>query len=336
MKAGHFLKATVAVVLGAAPPVWAQDSEAAASPVEPAAVPAAPNKPVARPAAAVEPAASVGGTLRASTPSEVEEEMRERRRASKRQEGFRVPDEDGQGRDFYRAYGGAAGLRPTATSVSGGLGGDSALGLTLGWGAGSASTDHRGKSSMTRGFAFIGGGGGGFEGGLGGGFYGGWRAPFGATHGPVARVGIFGMLAGNDLFYDSRLELPQGQLGYQIFTNDLFFEAGFQPGVVLAGRHDPLDGAARKLNGTFDLGAYASAWSSWLRLDLEGHRFVGREREGQGKIDEVRGSLCALLGLAAACVDGRYVEGDVPRGDGSFALVKSSYLGLLFGFSVKE
>ncbi len=325
MKTTHFLRAALAAagVLGGAVPAWAQGA-----PVEPAA-------PIEQ---AQSPGAGLveGGRLRGSSPDELDEELEERRKAEGGPAGFRVEDEDGRGADFYRAYGGAAGLRTTLTEVSGGLGGDRALGLTLGWAAGSASTNPGGGTSLTRGVAFIGGGGGGFEAGLGGGLYGGWRLPFGRTHGPVARVGAFGMLAGNDVIYDSRLVLPQGQIGYQVFTNDLFFEAGFQPGAVLTGRFDPLDGAARKLNGTFDLGVYASAWSSWLRLDLEARRFVGRERAGQGRLDEVRGGLCALVRRAALCFDGRHDQGDVPRGDGTFGLVRSTYVGLLVGFSVRE
>lgn len=320
MKTTTFLAALVAVASlpGLA---RAQSSGESGGPVEPVAAPPQPPQ---------------NGKLKGSSPAEIDEELREQRRATDDERSFLVEDEDGDGDDFYRAYGGAGGLRLSLTDVGGGLGSDKALGLTFALASGSASTNPNGSTSLTRGFAFIGGGGGGFEGGLGGGLYGGWRAPFGKTHGPVGRIGMFGMLAGNNLIYDSRLELPQGQLGYQVFTGDLFFEAGFQPGAVLVGRFDPLDGAARRLNGTFDLGFYTSAWSSWLRLDLEAHRFLGREKDGQGKLDEVRGGLCALFGRGAACFDGRYDQGDVPRGDGTFALVKSTYVGLLVGFSVRE
>ncbi|HEU4405351.1 MAG TPA: hypothetical protein VFS43_08695 [Polyangiaceae bacterium] len=316
MKTRHFLWAALAVAAASAPGLGR--AQAGGGPVEPVSGP------------------RQGGKLRGSSPAEIDEELREQRRASDQERSFRIDDEDGRGRDFYRAYGGAGGLRMSLTDVSGGLGSDRALGLTFGLGSGSALTNPNGTTSLTRGFAFLGGGGGGFEGGLGLGLYGGWRAPFGRTHGPVGRIGLFGMLAGNNLIYDSRLELPQGQLGYQVFTGDLFFEAGFQPGAVLAGRFDPLEGAARTLNGTFDLGFYASAWSSWLRLDVEARRFLGRERDGQGSLDEVRGNLCAIFGRAAACLDGRHDRGDVPRGDGSFARVDATYVGLLVGFSVRE
>jgi hypothetical protein len=327
MRTKPFLLLVVAAG-GLAGPAGAQSEEApAGAPVEGAPAAGAPVEPAPRP----EPS-----RLKSSAPAEVDAELRERQKDGRNYEGFRLQGSDGQALDYYRAYGGGAGLRLSLTDVSGGLGSDRAIGLTLGWAAGSATVNEWGMTSLTRTFGYIGGGSGGFEGGLGGGFYGGWRAPFGKTHGPVGRVGMFGMLAGNNVIYDSRLTLPQGQLGYQVFTGDLFFEAGFQPGAVLTGRFDPLDGAARKLNSTFDLGFYASAWSSWLRLDLEARRFVGREREGQGNYDQVHGSFCALFGLGAVCLDGRHDRGDVPRGDGSYALVRSTYVGALIGFSIHD
>jgi len=55
----------------------------------------------------------------------------------------------------------------------------------------------------------------GIQGGFGNAVAGGVRAPFGRNHGLVVRAGGEGSFFGNKYLWDSLLELPQLQLGYQ-------------------------------------------------------------------------------------------------------------------------
>ncbi|HEU4535778.1 MAG TPA: hypothetical protein VFS00_16745 [Polyangiaceae bacterium] len=232
------------------------------------------------------------------------------------------------------AFGTMLGLAASFTDVQGGLGQRQALGVTATLGATGTFTQPSGLTGHLRGSGSIGGGGAGFEGSLAGAFYLGKILRLGHSDGPFARAGASGLLAGNGLLYESRLTLPEAQAGYQIFTHDLFFEAGARGGLVLAGRFDPLDGAGRKLGGAFDVGPYASAWTSWLRLDLEGHRFFGRD--GEGDLDLVRAGLCLPFGGATACLDGRHARGEAPRVGGGRALVEATYVGLTLGLNPGE
>jgi hypothetical protein len=225
-------------------------------------------------------------------------------------------------------------LGATFTDVRGGLGQRQALGAIALLGATGTFAKASGFTGHMRGSGYLGGGGAGLEGGLSGAFLLGQRLTLGRSDGPLARLGIAGTLTGNNRLYESRLSLPEAQLAYQIFTNDFFFEAGARGGLVLAGRFDPLEGSGRRLGGSFDVGPYASAWTDWLRLEFEGHRFIGRE--GEGDVNLARAGLCLPLGGMTACLDGRYTRSDVPRSDGSRARVEATSVGLVIGSHQSE
>jgi hypothetical protein len=250
-----------------------------------------------------------------------------------REIGFLYPLETWQ-RPDGSAFGTLFGLGATLTDVRGGLGQRAAAGAIAHLGATGTFAEASGFTGHLRGSGYLGGGSGGFEGGLAGAFYLGQRLNLGRSDGPLARIGTSGLIAGNRRLYESRLALPEAQIAYQLFTDDFFFEAGARGGLVLAGRFDPLDGAGRALGGRFDVGPYAWAWTRRVRLELEGHRFVGRG--GEGDVDLARASLCLPFGAVTACLDGRHTRGDVPRGDGSHARVAATYAGLVIGANPGE
>jgi hypothetical protein len=294
-------------------------------------VPAPPFGGAGRPVVPVVPAPPSGGAGRPGAPIVPAPPGGDDWRRARRESKFLISDGTEARGDRLVTTGGGLSLRPTLTAVSDGRGGGRALGLTAGGRLDAALTTARGVTARAHAAMFLGGGGAGLEGVLGGTFDVGWRAPVAETHGPVVRAGLLGLLAGNDLIYDSRLELPRAQIGYQVFADEVFVEAGLQPGAVLAGRFAPRDGGARELGGTFDAGAYVTWWSRWLRLDLEARRFVGRGGEGRRGSGELVGALCTRAGPVYACLDGRHERGEVPGGDGTYATARATYAGALVG-----
>ena len=104
--------------------------------------------------------------------------------------------------------------------------------------------------------AHIGGGSGGFDGQYQGAIAGGPRFGSGAQALAV-RVGLGGLLRGNNRFYQSELSLPVGELAYQVHVaGELLLDLGLTGGWVLVGRHN-VDGSTRKLGNSGKVGGFA-------------------------------------------------------------------------------
>jgi hypothetical protein len=86
--------------------------------------------------------------------------------------------------------------------------------------------------------------------------------------GPVARLGLRADVFANDAIYNSWLELPQLQLGYQWLATDFQLELAARGGLLVVGRTE-LDGLRRKLDGELEVGGYAVARFRFLRADAE-------------------------------------------------------------------
>lgn len=142
----------------------------------------------------------------------------------------------------------------TESSVSGT--GDHGAGLVL-TGFGDAFRGQGALSARASHLFAIGGGTAGFEGALAGLIAVGLRVPTGRRGGLFLRGAVRGELLGNDLFYTSRLELPEGQLGYQFVSADVRFEAGVSLAPVLVGRFRIAD-QSRNLGGTLAMGGFAT------------------------------------------------------------------------------
>jgi hypothetical protein len=220
------------------------------------------------------------------------------------------------------------GVRATETWARGAVVPARALGVT-------ASVRHfdydaRGLfSGRSVGAAFIGGGSAGFEGGLGGTLGAGLRAPFGRRHGLVARLGLEGYLLGNDRFYTSMLELPQGQLGYQVLTSSLLIELSGTLGPVLTGRYRASGAPTDRLGGMLETGARLGLGFRHAHLELAYSRY---ERAGQGPargLDRLAGSVCGNASAVGVCADVEYF--DRRSAPSSAGWGDTAYLGLHVG-----
>jgi hypothetical protein len=160
-------------------------------------------------------------------------------------------------------------------------------------------------------FFAIGGGTGGFEGGLGGMFAIGLRAPLTGTSGVFVRGAFRGELLGNSEFYFSRLELPEGQIGFQVLARSVQLEVGATIAPVLAGRLRVGSGDSRDLGGSMAAGAFATIQSAHLQLTADVVRIDARGDPGPVKM--AQGLLCARTFPIALCADARAI-GDTYSG----------------------
>jgi hypothetical protein len=196
-------------------------------------------------------------------------------------------------------------------------------------------TTYRFFTTRSLDFGFIGAGSGGFEGGLGGDFAFGARVPLGRWHGPFFRLGFKGYLYGNDDLYSSILELPTGQLGYQILIGHrLLFELAADGAPVLVGRYNVGDAAPRKLGKSLDYGGHLGFRAAGVHLEMAVSRVDRGHDYALDPLDVFQGELCAAAWPIAICVDGRAYHGQVfvPRpGPDAIGTTQSYYLGAHFG-----
>jgi hypothetical protein len=177
------------------------------------------------------------------------------------------------------------------------------------------------------GLGFIGGGSAGFEGGLGAELAFGLRIPFASVHGPVARIAIEGFLMGNQSFYSSMLELPKGELGYQLLDRNLLFEAAATAGPVLAGYFNVEGAPKRPLGGLFQVGGHVALGVQNAHLELA----VSRLDAGDfrfGALHQVQSSLCGLPSVFSICGDVRYIESETNDQEPG---ARVAYLGVRMG-----
>jgi hypothetical protein len=240
----------------------------------------------------------------------------------------RTPTEEGA-REWYDASG-MLGLRGSTLGVKGG----DAPGRTYGLGLSLSGTSYGavGRFGSTRStfFGAIGGGSGGFEGGLVGSLAFGARIPVDPEHGPVARIGFEGQIVGNDLFYHSGIQFPQGQLAYQFLTRGSVLEIGVKGAPVLDGRLNVGNDASRRLGASFGFGGYATYQAGVLSLDLDVTRVLAQHGPGT-PVDAITFDVC-LAYVVGVCFDARILRGDVElAGPSQVNEASAAYLGLTLG-----
>jgi hypothetical protein len=182
-------------------------------------------------------------------------------------------------------------------------------------------------------FAFLGGGSLGFEGGIGMDVAAGVRLLTDEHQGAVLRLGMRGYLLGNDKLYESLLEIPQLQLGYQFLRPKEVFEISGRIGPVLAGRFNTGDEAERKLGKSVEVGGHAAVHIDPIHFEVQ-HSHVLLDGP-LGDVDLFSSRLCGDAWPLQLCVDARVGNGRaVVRGGGELDRPVTSYfagmtLGLL-------
>jgi hypothetical protein len=199
----------------------------------------------------------------------------------------------------------------------------------------SAQVGGRGEELRSRGIVTahgshswsIGGGSSGFEGGLALAFAVGARLPIHRAHGPFVRLGARGLVEGNGAFYDSALELPRTEVGWQYLRGWVALEIGATYGLLVAGRFRLSGAETRVLGDGFASGLYAAAQFPMVRVGATAQHLPAKDGEAV-----LSATLygCALGSYVALCVDGRWMRGDVVFSNGAREIT-SIYTGVLFG-----
>lgn len=186
-------------------------------------------------------------------------------------------------------------------------------------------------------YGYLGGGSAGFEGGLGATVMIGARAPFGESHGPIARVGLAGEMQGNKRFYYSRLVLPMAEVGYQYGLPGALtiLEVGGRGGNVITGRYNTGNRTHRELGGgTLEWGFYGAAHTKFTRFDISYTRIQADDNYPGGAVGTLRGLGCFYVSRVGICGDGMLVTGKGYIGLPRVALdVTTIYAGLTVGLA---
>jgi hypothetical protein len=173
------------------------------------------------------------------------------------------------------------------------------------------------------------GGDNGIEGGIGQAVAGGLRAPLGKNHGLVVRGGLEFGFFGNKYLWDSIVELPQLQLGYQWLVPRSVIDVAMKGGYVIVGRHNTGDAGSRDLDGSFEVGAIGALHIG--PVDLRASYTSVRVRDGGSPVDLLEAAFCGHIPPAVLCTDVRYELGDVRLPGGSLSDTVASYVGLTGG-----
>jgi hypothetical protein len=234
------------------------------------------------------------------------------------------------------------GLRGSTLGASGGDRDARTYGVTV---ASMGLTNSTGSILTYRasGRSLIGGGSGGFEGELGGTLAVGIGFLIDNKQGPFVRVGVQGYILGNDSFFHSNIQFPQGSVGWHLGSRDGFLlEAGLAAGPMLDGRFNVGDEGRRRLGSSGAFGPYVDAFvgpltatGAWVRTDAVS--------QPNTPVDSFDGHLCLSTGRAkketglGLCFDGRITRGDVRLGSPiQTSEASSAYFGLTIGFGFTQ
>jgi hypothetical protein len=193
----------------------------------------------------------------------------------------------------------------------------------------------RGEELRTRGLVSshgahswaIGGGTGGFEGGLALAIAVGPRIPIHPDHGPFVRLGARGSLEGNRELYDSLLELPRAEVGWQYLHDWTAIEIGATYGALLTGRFRAGRSETRHMGNGFASGAYAVVQLPMMRLGARVDRLPTKDGPA---LESASVHGCAIGAPFALCIDARWMRGDLVVA-GASAEATSVYGGVMLG-----
>jgi hypothetical protein len=223
------------------------------------------------------------------------------------------------------------GLRFSATRVSTSAGqSTNNYGLGFAGGVDTYALDGGARGSLNW---VLGGGDAGFEGMLAGTVDVGYRLDVTERTGPFGRAGFDGRMQGNDRLYFSTLELPRLTLGWQYLDGKTAIEGGIRAGPILSGRYNPGDAGDRRLSGSFEYGAFASATVSILKMEATVMRIDAKDTLTGRPVDVARGSFCAIAGKVGICGDLMGIRGDANMGPngGGVQVAHAGYAGVSIG-----
>ncbi len=167
----------------------------------------------------------------------------------------------------------------------------------------------------------------GLDGGLGNELSGGF-----AYHGFLARLGLDATVYGNKYLWDSRLEIPQIQAGWQHLVLGSVVDFAWKGGLILWGRHNTGDGDHLDLDQLFEMGGVGTVhlWPVDLRANYT-HVFVKGENRD---VDQLEGQFCGRPNFIQICTDFRYEYSDTRRPTGIEG-VRIGYVGITIGLQQK-
>ncbi len=179
----------------------------------------------------------------------------------------------------------------------------------------------------------IGGGSGGLEGEASYDLMVGWPFAVSPSSALVLRMGSRGEMLGNEVFYDSMLELPSMMFGWQYLSDQTLFEVGARSGLMLTGRMSA-EHFENKQNEGFDFSGYLAAHRHGFHLEGElGEMNAVGPHVLPGLLGKL--SLCVGGGLEF-CFDGRMTHATYPNNalmDGQPPTVTVWYGGVSVGIS---
>lgn len=234
------------------------------------------------------------------------------------------------------------GLRGSTLGVSGGDRDARTYGMTVA-SMGVSNTTRSLFTYRAVGRSLIGGGSGGFEGELGGTLALGLGFLIDGQQGPFARVGVQGYILGNDSFFHSNIQFPEGSVGWHLGSKEGFLlEGGLTTGPMLDGRFNVGDISHRRLGSSGAFGAYVDAFIGPLTGTVEWIRVDAKSQPGTA-VDTIDGHACLVSGRAKGdsgfgiCFDGRFTRGDVHYGVPEvFTTAETKYFGLTVGFGFAQ
>jgi hypothetical protein len=162
---------------------------------------------------------------------------------------------------------------------------------------------------------------------------GGYRFHVTDTQGPFIRGGIRGIIGGDALLYQSMIELPQAQLGYQYLVGkETLLEVAERTGFSVFGRSDASGlGGVRPLDQVVDVGALATVKTGPLHLSADWSHFIERDRGSD--VNWLTVTLCGAAHRIAVCTEARAVVGDVHLGSLETTGSRVMQVGLTVGFA---
>jgi len=164
------------------------------------------------------------------------------------------------------------------------------------------------------------------DGGIGGIYH------LGQNHGPLARLGVRGLMQGNDDFYFSFLEIPTLDIAYQLHLDWAMVEGGLRAGPVWTGKYDTRRRVDRDVGIAPEWGAFGTAIAGPVLFDAALFR-IQHERP----VNVGLAKLCVAY-VVGVCGDAEFINGDLFKPVSSATAapelenVTTLYLGLSLGF----